>query len=303
MLTGPTILVVLPLIIPCLIGMVCVCTLPSRTIANGFVRGVIYMGAVLATVYLVFAICCAGWVPIIAAVVFGIGLAIALLVMRGIARNWSRFSLAQLLLFTTIVCIVAATVAYLDWEQHAMEFLAVTVFTGIAASPALNALAYVFTAVAIYRSRQISLSVVAQLALLGSMIVAWIVSWRAAVDVMLVEYRALPPNAGCYVCSAAAYGHGWFVRRDPKPNVHDQYTNLQMRRCKFLEICLACASPMVHQRVRSVYDVIGPRLATVCRSNVWFADATFLLLKPIEWLAELLRRANGASLEKIRELY
>jgi hypothetical protein len=58
----------------------------------------------------------------------------------------------------------------------------------------------------------------------------------------------------------------------------------QMRRLKAAELALAIAAPRLHVSLRALYDVVGPRLATLF-SNPIAADLAYLLLKPAEWLA------------------
>src|SRR5690606_23557620 len=58
-----------------------------------------------------------------------------------------------------------------------------------------------------------------------------------------------------------------------------------------------------HRALRRRYDHLGPPLARWCRRNPWFADATYVLLKPAEWSAEWTRRVLGVSTHKVHRLY
>ncbi|MCA9211415.1 MAG: hypothetical protein KDA55_23815, partial [Planctomycetales bacterium] len=79
--------------------------------------------------------------------------------------------------------------------------------------------------------------------------------------------------------------------------------NDQMRRLKFLEFALQAAHPRIHGKVRGVYDRFGPRLAAGCRASAYLADGAYLLLKPLEWAAELLRMAASIPGSKVAKLY
>ena len=71
--------------------------------------------------------------------------------------------------------------------------------------------------------------------------------------------------------------------------------NRQMCRLKFLEFALLAFSPRLHRRIRSFYDLFGPKAAKICQRNVWFSDATYVLLKPIEFVALILSMFAGIS--------
>lgn len=59
--------------------------------------------------------------------------------------------------------------------------------------------------------------------------------------------------------------------------------NAQLRYLKCGELMIKTALPRLHRRMRLIYDTLGPPLA---RCLVWpiFADITYLLLKPAEWM-------------------
>ena len=120
---------------------------------------------------------------------------------------------------------------------------------------------------------------------------------------MLVEYSKLPlTDPACYVCSAAAHGHPGWVRSMPVGPAGIR-VNGQLRRLKFLEFALMAAFPTGHRMLRLIYDRIGPPLASVCRRNRWFADATFCMLVPIELSAIAVQRIFGFRNDSVERLY
>jgi hypothetical protein len=136
-------------------------------------------------------------------------------------------------------------------------------------------------------------------------------SWKFSLDAMMAEYSKLPTAPpSCYISSAAACGHPRFVgvTQFSKLNrVSDCRAafplNAQMCRLKFLEFALAAFSPNLHRLVRRAYDVIGPRAAAVCRRNVWFADASYMALKPVEFAAYLVQVSSRVSSRQVCRLY
>ena len=115
-------------------------------------------------------------------------------------------------------------------------------------------------------------------------VTAWLAAhfgaWRASVDWMLIEYAKLPTEpSDCYVCTAAARGHGWLTRSEQcRYPVSDQ-----MRRLKAVELVLRHTSPRLHRTCRTIYDRTGPALAAKL-VHPWLADIAYLSLKPLEWL-------------------
>lgn len=177
----------------------------------------------------------------------------------------------------------------------------------IAAAPTLNAVTYVrVSVIATSRAAQ-SLGKTQKLfagrgiAIIVAWCLSWVVSWKLAIDVMLLEYSKLPmTDPNCYVSSAAASGHRRFVGAECSGN---GIVNRQMQRLKFLEFALATAFPRCHKFVRLIYNSIGPKLACYCALNVWFADVTFWALKPIEWAAVCVRVVSGVSPKRVEEIY
>ena len=301
LLSWPCLMVMSGLIgycVVCLGSVVCV----PRARAYSIARFGTYTGVALSGVYLVIATVAAGIAPWIAAAFAGIILVFFFYIAGEVARYWRRFSILQLIVLMTLLCVLAATVSYLDWQGGTQRLLGLALMLTLAGTPTLTFLSYLITAVYVWRDNYVpTSSVPTRVALWFAIVAVWSESWRSSIDIMLVEYSMLPTNPNCYVCSAAARGHARFVRAERCSD--GTSVNMQMRRCKFLEICLAACLPRVHQKVRKLYDATGPRLAACCGRSVWLADFSYVALKPFEWLGELLRIAFGYSSKRLLRLY
>ncbi|MEX0774939.1 MAG: DUF6688 family protein [Phycisphaeraceae bacterium] len=135
----------------------------------------------------------------------------------------------------------------------------------------------------------------------------WGASWAAGVHLALIEYAKLPltPPQDCYVCTAAAHGHGRVVRAHEVSLSHgtSSRVNDQMRRLKAAELALAVVAPRAQRFCRRIYDRLGPRLARRLRHPL-LADAAYLALKPLEWLAmALLRLVLPRADRQVARLY
>ena len=259
-------------------------------------------GAVLALEYLTFAHLVIPFASVGVAIVIGPLVAGGAYCLCYFARPIKRFTIRHVLILTTVVAVLSAMLLATNaWREVSfiVNALGVLLLWCAVAAPALNAITYVRVCTYALKERgKIGFP------LIGG-IVCWIislaVSWKFGVDAMITEYNKLPVTApSCYVSSAAAHGHRKFVRSEWHPMGR---VNLQMQRLKFLEFALAVAAPKLHQRIRQIYNERGPTLARVCKSNVWFADATYITLKPLELCAVTLRKVLRTSKEAIRQIY
>ena len=137
---------------------------------------------------------------------------------------------------------------------------------------------------------------------------AYAFTWKAALDLMLIEYSKLPKtDPNCFVSSAAANGHSKLVgsfELDPiQIGKVTGKVNRQMQRLKFLEFALATSLPNVHRMTRRFYNRFGPAVAHVCQTNIWISDLTFLFLKPLEWIAIGIQVSLGVSSRNIEKIY
>jgi hypothetical protein len=131
-------------------------------------------------------------------------------------------------------------------------------------------------------------------------------SWWISVKCMLIEYSKLPTEPpDCYIATAAANGHRCFVRSEDVMLTSGQTmrVNAQLRYLKCGELMIKAAVPIIHRFIRVIYDAFGPVLA---RCLIWpvLADATYILLKPAEWIVRgVLHVICGNKYNMIENLY
>jgi hypothetical protein len=102
-------------------------------------------------------------------------------------------------------------------------------------------------------------------------------------------YRALPAQApDCFVVTAAMHGHeSWVGPLFPYPESRTGKANRQLLVFRAFEKQWALHGPVSHKGFRAVYNHIGPLIAHCVRTPL-AADALYLLLKPLEWTAQLI---------------
>lgn len=128
----------------------------------------------------------------------------------------------------------------------------------------------------------------------GSWLAAWLLTWRVAAARVLASYADLPTRPPtCFLATVAAKGHAGFVGSATASASGSTFpVTSQLRRFKAFEVLLIAFLPWIHRPLRRFYNVVGPELAArVCRP--WMADATWLLLKPLEMLAVMWIRFAG----------
>ena len=319
MLEPPALLPFIPMLIFSMLALGTCCFWPQ--LANKlWVRVGVYGGGILSTQYLIFAVFAGAFFPFICAVVVGPLLALATYVANKLMPRARRITIFQIMLLTTVVAVFAAACMWLAPALYPEglgdigEVVFGCVFWVLPALPLLNAITYVRAAFAILRSPALATVPAREQNRLIAMSSAWLLgfgaSWKFSLDAMLAEYARLPTSPpSCYVSSAAACGHPRLVGVTQFTCAGNQScdvdfpVNMQMCRLKFLEFALAALSPCLHRLVRHTYDRVGPRAAAVCRSNVWFADASYLALKPAEAMAYLLQMHARVSSQRVREIY
>nr|NIP84361.1 hypothetical protein [Planctomycetales bacterium] len=179
---------------------------------------------------------------------------------------------------------------------------AILIFSNLAAAPFWALTVYAAMGLRIYRrqpgARQFSLAqLVGVLSWFSAHLAAWRWGWRLA----MIEYAQLPtqqPN-GCYVVTAAARGHRWWVGADRSPGADGAFrANNQLRYLKAAELALAVAAPHGHRRLRRWYDQLGPPTAARLHHPL-AADVAYTLLKPAEWTARLLLKVTLPDFERL----
>jgi len=107
-------------------------------------------------------------------------------------------------------------------------------------------------------------------------------------------FNSLPDKAPtCFIVTAAASGHpqcvGPLVEIDH--NGSRRWANQQLVTFWELETRWQIFFPRSHAIFRQVYNRLGPVVAAKIKSP-WLADAAYLVLKPVEWLASLCLKHN-----------
>jgi|GEM_PF-1917823 len=101
----------------------------------------------------------------------------------------------------------------------------------------------------------------------------------------------MPENYGeCFIVSTAAQGHPLMVRSWIDP-MTGQRINQQLRTFKTFEQMLSSYFPTWYRLLRRLYNKIGPIVAQTLRQP-WQADIMYLLLKPLELLANISLQAE-----------
>ncbi len=121
----------------------------------------------------------------------------------------------------------------------------------------------------------------------------YLAACRQAMALAVVEYQKLPtePPQDCYIATAAARGHHRLVgsRLVALQNGTTMRVNHQLQVFKCGEILIRSLSPRSHRVMRRIYDRLGPALAKRVHHPL-LADAVYLSLKPLEWVASVMLR-------------
>lgn len=139
----------------------------------------------------------------------------------------------------------------------------------------------------------------------GFGMIAWITVYIGALRFNILKmyelYAALPPQPpDCYIATAAAKGHPRIVGSQVihLSNGKQMQVNSQLQHLKSVELALMAISPRSHKSIRSVYDVIGKKMARYIQ-NPLLADVAFLLLVPVEWISIFIVRLFIPEIEMI----
>lgn len=238
----------------------------------------------------------------VGASLFGALLVLVLWVFAAIDRNLRRSTP-----FVAVGVTVAIAVALVDWliyrDSFPQHIIGMCFFPLVLSTPFAFG-AYSIVSLDLLRHQGTGRFRFSLAQLFG--VVTWLAAhfgaWRASVDWMLIEYAKLPstPPEDCYVCTAAARGHGWLTQTERcRYPVSDQ-----MRRLKAVELILRHTSPRLHRTCRAIYDRTGPALAARL-VHPWLADIAYLSLKPLEWSCWIVLRGllPKSSVEAIRGFY
>ncbi|MGB6043157.1 MAG: DUF6688 family protein [Pirellulales bacterium] len=206
-----------------------------------------------------------------------------------VLRRWSLLAQWSAFAAVTLFLVVSMTGGEAIAEMLGAS-ISILIIGNLAAAPFWALFVYAVMGWWIYQqqksTRQYSL---AQILIVISWLGAYLAAWRWGLRLALTEYSKLPtePPGGCYVVTAAARGHSWWVGTDRKSVTGESGpANNQMRYLKAADLALAVAAPRLHRRVRSFYDRVGPRWASRLRHPL-AADMAYTMLKPAEWITRL----------------
>jgi hypothetical protein len=111
--------------------------------------------------------------------------------------------------------------------------------------------------------------------------------WAASVLLSKLQFKSLPDQAPeCFVVTAAMHGHRSIVGPLIEIATPDSTRRASRQLIIFwkLEQIWDEASPRTHRIFRRLYNRVGPMIARRIRSP-FVADAVYLTLKPLEWVA------------------
>ena len=271
------------------------------------VRLGLYSGAIVSLQFCIAVLLTTNVVSPIAASI--VGPCLALLVWGGSAviKKIMRFTILHLMIVTTVVAILSAIGVALGQNVYGVIF--VPLLAIFLAAPTLNFVTYARMAVLAgnYESinRQNYLSISGAIGGVVIWITGFVLAWRYAIQRILIEYQNLPKtDPNCFVASAAAYGSPQLVKSEVvRGNDGDVMLNQQMQRLKFLELVLQSLLPKAHFAIRKVYNWLGPKLANYGKASPALANASYLLLKPLELAAVIARLIAGVSADRVRQIY
>lgn len=213
--------------------------------------------------------------------------------------RWSVEIVAIVVLILLLAGFIFAAVTTSIYTPFLLVLAALTM-----AAPFWCFLIFLQTSTWLFKNAETSITLPRGLGLAG-WLGAYAVAWRMSILKMYELYAALPPQPppDCYIATAAAQGHPHIVgsrtvlRADGKLlNVNRQ---LQILKCA--ELALMAMHPRLHKLLRRGYDVVGKSLARSIQ-NPFLADATYLLLKPFEWLAMFVLKLVVPGIDEIAKM-
>ncbi len=312
----PALLYFLPLLAYCMVAISAIVFRP-RLRSQFWVRLGLCTGVILSIQYLIAVLVTSSFTTLVAGAVAAPLLALIVWLATLATRHYRRFTIRQIMIATLVVA-AALTFGPMLGESF-WSWVLSPVAVLFVAGPALCCLTYCRTAVTVgydayvtqprtivddFRSRRFERVVKVVLPAL-SWLSAYFFAWRYAIESVMLEYQKLPTTQpDCYVASAAANGHPRFVKSRRVAGLgRHAVLNAQMQRLKFLEFAFRTAMPKAHRVMRAVYNRVGPVLASACQCSILFADVSFIALKPLEWLAVLVRVGLSIPSRSVDSIY
>ena len=302
LLEMPPILPALPLM---LISMVALASFEiwPKTGVYIAVRVTIYLGTLVSFQYLCYAMVASMFLPVLISgvLIWPSMLAITLLFL------WCFRKLSRIMILTASIAVLLSLAINLPSDINFVVFCTVYFVSGsVIGGPFGCFVTYLLVARRLFVAEYLRTALMNWFVSYSTAWIAWFASTSASITLMLDSYAKLPPNPpnGCFVCSAAAHGHPRIVHAQPVVISNQTHMiNRQLKRLKFLEIVLHVVVPRSHRKIRGVYNRIGPFFARPARSNRWYADVCYLILKPLEWFAVVLQVTARVPLSTINSIY
>jgi hypothetical protein len=253
---------------------------------------------------------------IIVLIVLGVGhLALLLIAVVGVSlfqwlkHDWGWRGLVIASAIAAGAILVTAFTA--GGELGLPRILAVPLFliwvSALAASPAFALAAYFWASMSAATARQETRAGWSIKSILG--LTTWFAcqlgAWRQAMNLAIAEYATLPvEDTSCFVCTAAAQGHRSFVGSEAvrRSDGGIVWVTRQLRIFKAAELALMAIAPAAHQRLRRLYNALGPWIATRI-THPLAADAAYAALKPLEWIARAVLLLCGIGPTEIAAIY
>ena len=271
------------------------------------VRLGLYSGAIISLQFFIAVVLATIVVSPIAASIVGPCLALLVWGASAVIKKIKRFTILHLMIVTTVVAILSAVGVAVGRDAYGVIF--VPLMSIFLAAPTLNFVTYARMAVLAGNYESINrqnYSAISR-AIAGGVIwiIGFVFAWQQAIQRVLIEYQNLPKtDPNCFVASAAACGSPQLVKSEVVSGSDGvAMLNQQMQRLKVLELILQSLLPKTHSAIRKGYNWIGPKLASYVKASPATANASYLLLKPLELAAVIACLIAGVSADRVRQIY
>ncbi|MEE9326962.1 MAG: DUF6688 family protein [Cocleimonas sp.] len=120
--------------------------------------------------------------------------------------------------------------------------------------------------------------------------------WGYAIYQAKIKYVKLPETNDCFVATASSYGFPFIVGKAINYQHKGNSINVSQQMIHFwaVEKLWREKAPYSHLRFRRFYNIWGRKLADRINSPL-LASVSFILLKPVEWLARIILIANSIT--------
>ena len=264
------------------------------------VRLGLYSGLLLTIQYLVIVVLMTGPFSFIVALFAGPILFGLVYVLAYFAMRLKRFSIAHLMMLTTIVALIFLISRILG-VRETLQAGGLLFFATCIADPVLSVFPYAVASRRVWQSDQ-STSLPAWCCIWILWGVYWWASWRASIVIMMDEYAQLSPNPNCYLCGVAAQGHRWLTGAE-RTRDGRHVVSPQLRQLKFLEFAWRAAFPQFHRRLRWGYDIVGPPVAKQLQGFPMLATLGHLCLLPLQGAAFLTAKCLAIPRDSVDRIY